>query len=71
MAWAAPTRLGQRLRDIPLLRTGEALESVPGMVITQHPGMAVRYSALQRASLDQRVVLDLGLQPLFLTFTHL
>ena len=29
---------GQLLQDIPLLRPGEALETVPGMVVTQHSG---------------------------------
>ncbi len=28
--------LGQLLRDIPLLRPGEVLENIPGMVVTQH-----------------------------------
>lgn len=30
--------LGQLLRDIPLLRPGEVLETIPGMVVTQHSG---------------------------------
>ena len=30
--------LGQLLQDIPLLRPGEVLESVPGLVVTQHSG---------------------------------
>jgi len=30
--------LGRLLRDIPLLRPGEVLESIPGMVVTQHSG---------------------------------
>lgn len=29
---------GERLQDLPLLRPGEALETVPGMVVTQHSG---------------------------------
>ena len=29
---------GKLLRDIPLLRPGEALETVPGLVVTQHSG---------------------------------
>ena len=29
---------GELLQDIPLLRPGEALETVPGMVVTQHSG---------------------------------
>ena len=29
---------GERLRDQPLLRPGEVLESVPGLVVTQHSG---------------------------------
>ncbi len=29
---------GQRLTDLPLLRPGEVLETVPGMVVTQHSG---------------------------------
>lgn len=29
---------GEMLKDIPLLRPGEALETVPGMVVTQHSG---------------------------------
>jgi hypothetical protein len=30
--------LGRLLQDIPLLRPGEVLESIPGMVVTQHSG---------------------------------
>lgn len=30
--------LGQLLRDIPLLRPGEVLETIPGVVVTQHSG---------------------------------
>lgn len=30
--------LGQLLQDIPLLRPGEILEAIPGMVVTQHSG---------------------------------
>ncbi|MEO7050648.1 MAG: TonB-dependent receptor, partial [Rhodanobacter sp.] len=30
--------LGQLLRDSPLLRPGEVLETIPGMVVTQHSG---------------------------------
>jgi hypothetical protein len=30
--------LGELLRNIPLLRPGEALETVPGLVVTQHSG---------------------------------
>lgn len=30
--------LGQTLRDQPLLRPGEAMETVPGLVVTQHSG---------------------------------
>ncbi|MGH8282444.1 MAG: TonB-dependent receptor [Gammaproteobacteria bacterium] len=30
--------LGTLLRDIPLLRPGEVLETIPGMVVTQHSG---------------------------------
>jgi len=30
--------LGSLLRDIPLLRPGEVLEAIPGMVVTQHSG---------------------------------
>ena len=29
---------GERLTDLPLLRPGEVLETVPGMVVTQHSG---------------------------------
>ena len=29
---------GRLIQDIPLLRPGEALETVPGMVVTQHSG---------------------------------
>ncbi len=29
---------GERLADLPLLRPGEVLETVPGMVVTQHSG---------------------------------
>jgi hypothetical protein len=30
--------LGERLTDLPLLRPGEVLETVPGLVVTQHSG---------------------------------
>lgn len=30
--------LGQLLQDIPLLRPGEVLEAIPGLVVTQHSG---------------------------------
>ena len=30
--------LGERLQDLPLLRPGEVLETVPGLVVTQHSG---------------------------------
>ncbi|MBN8888189.1 MAG: TonB-dependent receptor [Rudaea sp.] len=30
--------LGRLLQDIPLLRPGEALETIPGLVVTQHSG---------------------------------
>lgn len=30
--------LGRLLRDVPLLRPGEALEAIPGLVVTQHSG---------------------------------
>jgi hypothetical protein len=30
--------LGERLADLPLLRPGEVLETVPGLVVTQHSG---------------------------------
>ncbi len=29
---------GERLQDLPLMRPGEVLETVPGMVVTQHSG---------------------------------
>src|SRR3954470_16547493 len=29
---------GERLTDLPLLRPGEVLETVPGLVVTQHSG---------------------------------